>query len=291
MSMRLSLLVSVSLLLGCSGSPPPVAPSPPPVVARPNGLAPQPEGQTDFTDEDFQRLAVWFLLQSVRDEEQYYQLRAQASELKDAKPENTISLGGGYYNTHDSWIRLSPVSDVQAAAAKIDFGKVLAVDPAARVILIDPAAEPEPAPADGWPGSDVIDKYILAAVARKFEHVDAQPFAEKVGRDKLVVVLVPGPVEEDSDPLVQKLRKVATTSTEKVYPGFYGARSILGGNPGQAFFSLCVVGPIENVSDVAQALDGVPDVVVDEERRLIVVGCPDLKPGWGEAVQQPAAVK
>jgi hypothetical protein len=47
-----------------------------------------------------------------------------------------------------------------------------------------------------------------------------------------------------------------------------------------------VVGPIENVGDVAQALDGVGDVAVDEERRLIVVGFTDLKPGWGK-VEQP----
>jgi hypothetical protein len=271
------------MLLGCNRTPPapqpPVAPTPPPVVNK------EPEVAKDLTDIQLEELTVWFLIDGVRDNEN--ELRSKVTALKDAEPKGFASFGGGQYGRADRWFRMSPIKDLEATAAKIDFGLVLAVDPVDRVILMDASAKPAPRPEKGWPGSKVIDEYIQRMVAKRFENYD-EGLVKKLGRDKVVTVLMPGEVNIS---IVKKLQALAPVETDQ-YPGFYGPQKTSRANFPTHYFVLCVVAPIEKVSDVVKALDGAPNLVVAEEQRVVIVDFPALKPRWAAAkAEKPAPSK
>lgn len=263
------------LLLGCNRTDPTPAP---PVAVTPPGKVP-----------DLKQLAVWFMISGVRDNNHENELQKKIVALKDDE-EGRISQGGGNYGPADRCHSISPIKDLEAAAVKVDFGLVLAVDPVDRVILVDASAKSMPRPEKGWPGTKVIDEYILRAVAKRCKDWDID-LVEKLGPEKVVAVVMPGDGRTgDNDmgglngSIIKKLNTLAPVKTRH-NPGFYGPR----GSQGLDYFVLCVVAPIEKFSDVVKVLDGVPDVAVDEERRVVIVGFSALKPGWTEVKEQKPA--
>ncbi len=164
------------------------------------------------------------------------------------------------------------IKDLEAAAAKIDFGRVVALDPANRIVVVDVSAKPVPRPAEGWPGAKAVEQYVIrktAIFAARHAHADS---VKKFGRDKVVVVFLPdqhGSALADS-PVLQKLRKIApetmTTSIEKFGPKYKGV-------------TLATVAPVQDVGDVVTALEGTTVLSADKERRVVLLGdAADLKP-------------
>jgi hypothetical protein len=209
-------------------------------------------------------LNVSFLIDGVRDAEHERRLSAKVQALRDAgAASHNYGHKGAYYDA-DTFFEVSPVSDLEAAAAKVDFGRVLAVDPATRVLLIDAAAKPTPRPAEGWPGSEALDAY---AVRKSAVFAAKQAYEERVkkfGREKVVVVCMPEqPGPADAHPIVVKLRGLAPETTATPFPGF---------GPQQKNFTYATVAPIENMEDVVKVLAGEPILAVDKERRIVLVG-------------------
>lgn len=268
------------LLLGCNRTGPAPAVTPPEDIEKPT--------KKGVAGRDLKQLAVWFMIRGVRDDNHDNELQKKVVALKDDE-EGRILQGGGNYGPADRCHCISPIKDLEAAALKVDFGLVLAVDPVDRVILVDASAKPMPRPEKGWPGTKVIDEYILRTVAKRCKDWDVE-LVEKFGHEKVVAVLMPGDGRTGADgghndSLFKKLQTLAPVKILH-NPNFYGPR----GSQGLDYFVLCVVGPIEKFSDVVKVLDGVPNVAVDEERRVVIVGFSALKPGWTEVKEQKPAL-
>lgn len=256
-----------------------MAPLPAPVVIN------EPDPREHLTAKQIEERTVWFILHGVRDNKHDHELHMKVVALKDAEPKGYISFGGGNYGAADRCMRVSPIRDLEAAAAKVDFGLVLAVDPVDRVILVDLSAKPAPRPEKGWSGTKVIDEYIQRTVAKRFEDYDAT-LVKKHGKDKVVVVLLRG--DGGTDSVVKKLQTLAPVEKYQE-PGFYGPQQTSLATLPTHYFVLCVVAPIEKFSDVVKALDGVPNLAVDEERRVVIVDFPALKPRWEAAKEEKPA--
>ena len=286
MSMQHTLLVPLlgCLLLGCNGS----RPAPPPAELNKAVEEAVSRGfdeigkQLDATDKDLKQKAVSFLIEGVRDNEHERELFSQVQRLEDAGTKsNSVSSGGGYYQK-DIYFRISPISDMEAAAARIDFGLVLAVDPTDRVVLVDASAKLAPRPAQGWPGAKAIDDYVVRKTATWAVTQVGADLVKKFGTENVVVVHMPEEPREtpgvslspDKHPLVAKLRTLAPETLASNFPGF--------GPKGKNFVT-ATVAPIQKLDDVVKALDGAEILAVDEQRRVILIGnLADLKPPRAE---------
>ncbi|MBS0262630.1 MAG: hypothetical protein JSS02_11820 [Planctomycetes bacterium] len=245
--------------------------------------------QLEATDLALKQKAVSFLIDGVRDNEHERELFSKVQHLEDlGTKSNSVSSRGAYYQ-HDTFFQISPISDIEAAAAKIDFGLVLAVDLSDRVVFVDAAAKPAPRPANGWPDGKAIDEYILRKTSTwAATQVDAS-LVQKFGREKVVVVHFPEEPPEtpglspspDQHRLVRTLRSLAPDTSASSFPGF--------GPKGKNFVS-ATVAPIADVADVLKTLDNTTILAVDEQRRVILIGpVADLRPPTAAGQEQAPA--
>jgi len=286
MSPRCGLLVPSLLitLSGCNRAPP--APTPestsPSLIEKEigDGIKKGFEElgeQMKRLDRELEERAVSFLIQDVRDEQHKSTLFAKVQRLEDAQTKSNSVSSGGNYADRGCYFRISPISDIEAAAAKIDFGKVLAVDPVARVIVVNASASSAPRPPEGWPGPDAVEQFIVRTVVTRFAREGADE-ARKYGRDKVVVICMPNAA---SAALIKKLETLAPISTSHGYPGTFG--------PNQTDYVLSTMAPVAKFSDVVKALEGTPNLAVDEEKRIIIVDVPALKPRPARAKDHASA--
>jgi hypothetical protein len=251
-----------------------------------------PKKQIEHTERELAQLQVSFLIDGVRDNKHSGELYAKVQGLKDASAKSMIvGARNGYGKPSgpsapqpDQCIQISPISNMEAAAAKIDFGLVVAVDPVDRVILVDASAKPAPRPEKGWPGAKAIDQYVTRKIALFF---DAKSFAseplKQFGRDKLVIVCVSK--EFQSAGVLDKLKSLAeVTATE------YRDIEVDLCPRDDARVTLYTIAPIAKMSDVSKVLAGTENVGVDEELRFVLIGLDSAKPRKAK-VKQPAPPK
>jgi hypothetical protein len=289
----LGCLVLIGLATGCSCSP---TPAPPPTASNQEveeAVAKSLEElgkQVEATDKDLKQKAVSFLIDGVRDNEHERELFTKVQQLEDAGAKsNSVLSGAGYYQK-DNYFRISPISDIEAAAAKIDFGRVLALDPANRIILLDASAEPAPRPAQGWPGAKTLDEYVIRKTMSWAAMQAEAGLIKKFGREKVIVVYLPEAVQDtpgvspspEKHPLILKLRELAPETLASTFPGF---------GPQGKHFVVATVAPVEKLDDAVQALGGAALLGADEQQRVILVGdLADLKPPAAES-KEPAPMK
>jgi len=258
--------------LGCNRGAPAPAPARPPPTAKKAAVEviaddrDETTKRLDAAEAALEQLAVSFVIDGVRDAKHQNDLFAEVRGLKDAEAKNGLARAGAGYAKGDRYFRVSPISDIAATASKVDFGLVVAVDPVARVILIDASAKPAPPPEKGWPGAQAIDRYIARHTAAHFERVP-RDLIKQFGRGKVVAVCLPFP---GNDRVLKKLSALA--------PATYSAEYFPGSGPHQKVFMFYPVAPIDSVSDVVKVLDEFKNLTVDEERRVIIVDLPSLRP-------------
>lgn len=288
MSTRPVLLVPllVLVLLGCNQAPP--APTgPTPETARTNLTQKEIDDdakrgfdglgeQMKRAERELEERAVSFLIKGVSDEQHKSVLFSKVQRLMDVQAKSNSVSSGGSYADGGSYFRISPISDIDVAAARIDFGNVLAVDPVARVIVVDALAPSAPRPEKGWPGAEAVEQFIIRAVVARFAREGAD-LAKTHGRDRVVVICMPNAA---SAALVKKLEPLAPISTSHGYPGTFG--------PQQTDYVLSTMAPVARFGDVVKALEGTPNLAVDEEKRIIIVDVPALKPRPASAKDQRA---
>lgn len=269
------------LLLGCNRAPP----APPPAVAKKAVEEAVNKGldelgkQLDATNKDLEQKAVSFLIDGVRDHEHQRELFSKVQRLEDAGAKSNEVLSRGAYHQKDIYFRISPISDMEAAAAQIDFGLVLAVDPADRVMVVDASAKPAPRPEKGWPGAKAVDQYVLRKAKTWAAGWAYAPVVKKFGPEKVVVVAIRA--DQSAAPIVKKLRTLVPDLSITDGPDF-GVRN----TP----FTIASVAPVEKLADVVKALDGQPILTVDEARRVVIVAdLAELKPPRAEAKEAAPA--
>jgi len=281
------------LLLGCNRTTPEAPPGAPAPVANKKEIdeaVKKGSGdigkQIENAERALEELAISFLIDGVRDEKHNGELFHKVQGLRDTGAKNSSVNHGGAYGKDDRYFRISPISDIEAAAAKIDFGRVVAVDAVDRVIVLDASAKSAPRPGKGWPGAKAVDQYVIRKIATRFERPDPD-LVKTFGRDKVVVVCVPSIVDlklrvlQVNLPIIQKLEKLGPVSTSQGYPGTYG--------PQQHSYNISTLAPIAKLSDVVKALDGVANLAVDDERRVVIVDLLTLKPRPAKVKEQPSA--
>ncbi|MBI3865631.1 MAG: hypothetical protein HY290_27475 [Planctomycetia bacterium] len=228
--------------------------------------------------------AVGFVIDGVRDDAHRRELSQKIQSLKDSDTGDSSFTSDGAYHQRDTYFRVSPIRDIEDAANRIDFGRVLSVDPKERTILVDAAAERSERPADGWPGSKAFEQYILQQVRNAA--TPYQGLVDKFGRDKVVVIWAPEESMEepglhpspDKHPMVTELRKFA--------PETLASSSDFG--PRHYYFVMITVAPVSDLADVVKKFEGISTLVIDEERRSIIVAdLADLKPIGAKTSEQP----
>jgi hypothetical protein len=270
-------LLLACLVLGCNQRPPPSGPVARAPVVDEKPIAEIVKDETDDVTKQIdaaaaalEQQAVSFLIDGARDGQHANELFAKVHGLTDAGTKQpTAHARGGYGN--GMYFRISPISDIEAAAAKVDFGLVVAVDPVERIILMDASAKPAPRPPQGWPGTKAIDQYVVRKTALQFERYP-KDLIKQFGRDKVVVVCLPFPGNQHT------LKRLSTLA-----PDTYAAEYFPGSGPQQTIFMFYAVAPVAKVSDVVKLLDDVGSLTVDEERRIIIVDLPSLRPRPPEA--------
>jgi len=165
--------------------------------------------QMKRVDRELEERAVSFLIQDVRDEQHKSTLFAKVQRLEDAQTKSNSVPCGGNYADRGCYFRISPISDIEVAAA---------------VICMPNAA---------------------------------------------------------SAALIKKLEPLAPISTSHGYPGTFG--------PHQTDYVLSTMAPVAKFSDVVKALEGTPNLAVDEEKRIIIVDVPALKPRPARAKDHASA--
>jgi hypothetical protein len=242
--------------------------------------------QLAAADKEMDRKSVTILIDGVRDDAHHSELYAKVQHVEDSGTKNNrIATWGGYYQ-HDALIRISPVSDIQAAAEKIDFGLVLAVDETTRVILLDASAKPAARPPNGWPGAEAIKAHAVRKTLTYAAGQAFEPLVTQFGADKVVVVWMPeqkgasrdSHPSPDDHPLVKKLRAIAPQTI---------CHSLDFG-PKNAYFVSATIAPAPSFADVMKNLEGSPILASDEKSRVVIVGdVNDLIPS-GPAEDRPA---
>lgn len=165
---------------------------------------------------DLERTNLILLIDGQRDQEHRTQIQSRAEALLDKSSGNWhVSTMGGYGSCYK--IQISPVADVEVAAAKIDFGAVLAVDIVKRTIVVDVGAEAAPRPKTGWPGADAVRAYIGRQLGSSFAK-DASFKRKKAELGDSVVVGYPRESAEDewAKGIDMQLQKLAAEQQAKV---------------------------------------------------------------------------
>jgi hypothetical protein len=223
---------------------------------------------------------VSFLVDGVRDEAHRNELAGKVQALRDPGTKSHEFGSSVGYADHDAFFEMSPISDLKTLPGKVGFGRVLAVDPALRIVLID--ANDAGGLAIVLGGGKEIDRY---AINKSTKFADKMAFPGSVtrhGRDKVVVVCLPQrPAPPEGDPAVLKLRALAPETLET--PADFG--------PQQKGFTYVTVAPIDSVDKVVEALSGEPILAVSGDRRVVLVGdVADLKP-LGPKTSAPGETK
>jgi hypothetical protein len=245
-----------SLVAGCNSSPPATV-----------SKAIDPESQ-----------AVSFLVDGMRAPDDQDRLARILTSLSGPGAE---CIARGAYEQQDCYFRVRPISDLQAAVEKIEFGHVLAVDPTDRVVLVDLLGKPAPKPADGWPGAKIIDEYVLrktvtwAARYARHDWVVHHDWAKKFGPENIVVVALfeqpaSNTVSASEHPVIKQLQAIAPEVCVSMYPEF---------GPQAASVVIGIVAPIK-VSDLVKALQKKVGILTfDEQQHVVLLGAlADLKP-------------
>jgi hypothetical protein len=269
--LKLHIVVAVAcLLFGCgrnSGNNP--AP-PSAVTADTQQLAAEIDKQLAEQMEqrnlDLEKQKLILLVDGIRDIEHKESVSTSVERLINTESGNwSVASKGGY--GHSSFISISPVADVEAAAAKIDFGTVLAVDCEQRTIVVDAGAKPIARPAAGWPGARGVREFIGRKTAAWAVENAAEDLIQEVGAEKALIVCYPGSTDEDawSDASDAQLQELATKHE--------GSVRTTCAYPSQGDCRIATIGPIASVPEFVEAL--APSVLwTDEKLRVIVLERP-----------------
>ncbi|MFN0056034.1 MAG: hypothetical protein ACKV0T_28140 [Planctomycetales bacterium] len=219
-------------------------------------------------DRELKRKSVSIVIDGVRDSEHEQELSSQVQKLRDADARSNNFQYSGAYFLGDKYFRVSPVTDLEAAAKAVDFGRVIGLDPAARTLIIDASQPAEAPPEGGYPGIESIEKFVIAKTTKFAETLVAQDALAKYGRDRVVLVWMPTVKTEsgaDTTPeeIRNKLRALPAEIQETPFPGF---------GPQQAGYVVVTVAPVTAVDDVQQALQGEPIIAVNATARVILLG-------------------
>ncbi|MCA8995698.1 MAG: hypothetical protein KDA80_01895 [Planctomycetaceae bacterium] len=263
-------LLSLCVLVGCDRK----GVSPPPVKTEElneivGELAEEVENQRRMANKELDRLEVAFVIMNVRDTDSDEMLATEVKSLIDVRAKNSrFSSSGSCYDHTDRLFRASPVSDIQAAAQRIGFGLVLAIDSESRSILINASRPPVRRPESGWPGPKEFRRHILASTVSFAEKRASERLVKAYGPEQVVVVWMPsekvaegtfGPTKQ----VVEKLRGLSPETEISNWPQ-YGPRN--------ADFTRLSVAPVDEIQTVVEALDGESILAVDAERRVILLG-------------------
>jgi hypothetical protein len=222
--------------------------------------------EMDKKMEEIQAKNVTFLVDGERDETHKREIFSKLQRLEDdeGRTNNNVWTGYGYMNQTDACIGVGPISDMQAAAAKIDFAQVLAVDEKARVILLDASAQPAARPPDGWPGADAIKAYAIRKTISYAPMQVVEETVKELGRDHVVVVWMPEQkgLSPDDHPIVKQLRSIAPKTLCHVW----------GYGPKNSGFVCATIAPAPNFGEIVKAVQGLPIIATDEKLRVILIG-------------------
>lgn len=221
--------------------------------------------QRETVKMELRERAVSFLVDGLHDDQHIRALYSKIEALSDPGADNHSFKNCGAYYQSDTCFFTSPITDMETAVANIDFGLVLAVDPNHRVVLIDVSEESNPRPFKDQPGAEVIKEYVLRKTATfAASRVDTR-LVERFGGDNVVVVWMPDQpgTNPKSQPVVTHLRELAPETRAANYTGF---------GPRNSSFAVATVAPVNEFSQVVEALEGETILAADEEQRVVILG-------------------
>jgi len=264
------MLLAVCLLTGCrdkAANSPPANPSSN-VTVTIDGQQFAKAIEEHFTEQMKERQAALeqsnliLLIDGLRDQEHRIRIQSRAEALLDKNSGNwQVSTTGGYGSCHK--IQVSPVADVEAAAARIDFGAVLGVDIAKRTIVVNVESDATPRPETGWPGADAVRAYIGRQLGSSFAK-DAKLKRKTAEIGDAVVIGYPRDSDngEWAQAIDVKLQKMAAEQQARVVT----VDSCQTLDP----YRVAIIEPIADPAAIVAALGG--NVLWnDEAQRLIVL--------------------
>ncbi len=231
--------------------------------------------QFDKRAVDLEKGKLILLVDGIRDREHSDQIQESVETLLDKGLGNwQVMTKGGFKNCMN--MEVSPIADLEAAAAKISFGAVLGLDVEQRTMVVDANASATPRPDSGWPGADAIRGWKGRKLADGFMK-DAKTSFEKLAAEDAMIVGYPQRSHDDdawASSIDTQLGELASTLKAEVsilYSYFY-----------EEDYRIATVGPVANPDDIVKAL-GDQILWKDESQRVIVLKRPADKSDTPEA--------